>query len=348
MNADGTGQTRLSPATDHPVDDWGPAWSPDGTRIAFTRDVTGDDTNGDYDVYVMDADGTDVTQLTDAAGNDADPAWSPGGTRIVFSSTRDGGVNDEELYLMDADGTNEARLITTAGRDTYPDWQPVDTVDPLVTITTPPGGAVYERGTAVTADFGCTDADTVVVACFGPVVDGAMVDTSTTGVHTFTVTGVDRMHNTATATSSYTVVRHQPDERIRRGVTGAYTADDVYNTTGAGQARTASVGALGSATFYALVQNDGTVPDTFRLRGGASTSRFAVRYFVAGVDRTGAITAGTYATSILTPGASVVVRVVVTARVGTPRGAGVSRLLTATSVAQPAAEDAVKATVTRS
>ena len=69
MNADGSGQTRL---TDNPAFDVGPAWSPDGTRIAFT--------SGDIlspEVYVMNADGSGQTRLTDNPAFDGGPAWSP-------------------------------------------------------------------------------------------------------------------------------------------------------------------------------------------------------------------------------------------------------------------------------
>lgn len=69
MDADGTNQRRL---TDHPAEDWRPAWSPDGTKIAFRafRD-------GSWEIYVMDADGTNQRNLTDYPAWDGMPAWSP-------------------------------------------------------------------------------------------------------------------------------------------------------------------------------------------------------------------------------------------------------------------------------
>lgn len=71
MNADGTGLRAL---TDDPAQDVLPAWSPDGTEIAFlsTRD-------GNEEIYVMNADGTGVRRLTDDPADDVDPAWSPSG-----------------------------------------------------------------------------------------------------------------------------------------------------------------------------------------------------------------------------------------------------------------------------
>ena len=82
MNADGSGPTRL---TNNAAADVEPAWSPDGSRIAFasTRD-------GNFEIYVMNADGSNQTRLTNNAAADDQPAWSPDGTRIAFKSNRDG------------------------------------------------------------------------------------------------------------------------------------------------------------------------------------------------------------------------------------------------------------------
>ena len=52
--------------------DLNPAWSPDGTRIAFQSKR-----DGDWDIYVMDTDGGNVQQLTDGPGMGWDPSWSP-------------------------------------------------------------------------------------------------------------------------------------------------------------------------------------------------------------------------------------------------------------------------------
>jgi Tol biopolymer transport system component len=68
MNADGTGVKRL---TDDPGDDLLPAWSPDGTKIAFVRGV-----GTNPDIYVMNADGTGASQLTNDPAEDLDPSWS--------------------------------------------------------------------------------------------------------------------------------------------------------------------------------------------------------------------------------------------------------------------------------
>ena len=58
-----------------------PAWSPDGTKIAFTTDR-----DGNFEIYVMNADGTGQTRLTNNAAADDEPAWSPDGSKIAFTS----------------------------------------------------------------------------------------------------------------------------------------------------------------------------------------------------------------------------------------------------------------------
>jgi Tol biopolymer transport system component len=121
MNADGSGQQRLtttggrvsSPAFDS-VDE-NPSWSPDGTRIAFdsTRD-------GNWELYVMNADGSGQTRLTDHPALDARPVWSPDGRQIAFESEREA-RGARHVYVMDADGVAPRRL--TAGLDVGADWQ---------------------------------------------------------------------------------------------------------------------------------------------------------------------------------------------------------------------------------
>jgi TolB protein len=93
-----------------------PAWSPDGTRLAFASSMT-----GDVEIYTINADGSGLRRLTYSRGVDISPVWNPKtGAQIAFTSDR-GGL--PQIYVMDADGTNQAR-ITTGGYAVSPSWAP--------------------------------------------------------------------------------------------------------------------------------------------------------------------------------------------------------------------------------
>ncbi|MHB8220912.1 MAG: hypothetical protein ACYDHU_11435 [Acidimicrobiales bacterium] len=86
----------------------------------------------------------------------------------------------------------------------------VDTIPPVVTVTTPTEGAVYGKGQVVDASYGCTDVASYGVAtCAGPVPSGSPIDTATTGEHTFTVTATDTRGDPAEVEVSYYVTTTQ-------------------------------------------------------------------------------------------------------------------------------------------
>lgn len=115
MNVDGSGRTNLS--NDLAYAYLNGRWSPDGTKIVFARAiVTGDGVFGNFNIWKMDADGTNQTQLTNNAFAENFPTWSSDGSIIYFHTNRDG---NNELYSMNADGTNQKRLTNNAFSDLY-------------------------------------------------------------------------------------------------------------------------------------------------------------------------------------------------------------------------------------
>ena len=113
MNADGSGRMNL---TNDAVFQYGPAWSPDGSKIAF------EEWDGEQnDIVVMNWDGSDRTQLTDAEANEGSPAWSPDGSMIAFERDTDAGY---DIFLMNADGSGTPTNITNTGDGFKPAWSP--------------------------------------------------------------------------------------------------------------------------------------------------------------------------------------------------------------------------------
>lgn len=156
INGDGSGLQRV---TNNDQDDWAPAWSPDGSQIAFisTRD-------GNNEIYVMNNDGSDQRRLTNSPDSDEIPIWSPNapeiaftrlingrpdifiinsdgtglqnltntpnasdwgttwapdGQQIVFVTDRDG---DRDIYIMNVDGSDQRPLTTVPAHDDSPEW----------------------------------------------------------------------------------------------------------------------------------------------------------------------------------------------------------------------------------
>ena len=121
---DGTGLRKLNAASDTAPDrlqvaeaDF--AWSPDGRRIAWSRQPRG----GGARVWVTDAATGEAREVVrPGEGNDAQPAWSPDGRHLAFVSSR--GEEDAALWIARADGSGATPLTRLPGAEWLPRWAP--------------------------------------------------------------------------------------------------------------------------------------------------------------------------------------------------------------------------------
>jgi dipeptidyl aminopeptidase/acylaminoacyl peptidase len=149
MNADGSGQTPITPSASY-LADVDPSWSSDGTQIVFARSLFG----GPWKLYAMDADGTDAHPVGDVTGTQ--PRWSPSGTELAYTAPNGIGVvrvdgsgprivasggsaptwspdgrmiafsrgTPSELYVVNDDGSAERQLTDAGQESTWPTWSP--------------------------------------------------------------------------------------------------------------------------------------------------------------------------------------------------------------------------------
>ena len=115
MDADGANRRALLETPES--SEGAPAFSPDGRRIAYDTDR-----DGNFEIYVMNADGTGARRLTTSPSRDLAPAWSPDGGSIVFMSDRDARP-EFDVFRVKADGTDVERL-TSGATHWFPQYSP--------------------------------------------------------------------------------------------------------------------------------------------------------------------------------------------------------------------------------
>ena len=216
-----------------------PAWSPDGTRVAYSRGRRNSDGHWFSHIYSVKVDGTAKTQLSDGDVRDRSPDWSPDSERIVFERTSGTGRDDNGDFInadryvvvMDDTGANQTPLIKGGPWEQSPVWSPDGTrvayVSDLVWLIdpngqnptpTPTGGVFWNGGVSWSPDgrrlaFARTEGD-----------GSSIVITHVDGLNEETVTGaddLDTMPRWSPDGQHLLFTRHQADGTQQLLVVGA-------------------------------------------------------------------------------------------------------------------------------
>jgi Tol biopolymer transport system component len=146
-NADGTNKIRL---TYNSGGDYAPAWSPDGTKIAWLS------SNADFQaVWVMGADGSNPTRLSYDVNGGQLVTWSPDGSKLAYTGYTDG---LEQIVVMNADGSNPHQITHESHHASQPAWSPDGTQiaykhDSQIWVMESDGSYQFQRSTSTSDDF---------------------------------------------------------------------------------------------------------------------------------------------------------------------------------------------------
>lgn len=120
VNSDGSNRTQITSAL---YENSQPAWSPDGSRIAFISERDREDGSLDYNLYTVSPTGENRRQLTESSFTDYHPSWSPDGSRIAFESDRGNDYHNIYVYRL-SDSTITQVTKTNSTYDRSPTWSP--------------------------------------------------------------------------------------------------------------------------------------------------------------------------------------------------------------------------------
>jgi hypothetical protein len=234
-NTDGTGQLRLtnSPGseggpTGTGVDDNDgeslPSWSPDGTKIAVASNR-----DGNWEIYVVNADGSGSQRLTNNPATDLRPRWSPDGTKIAFQTDRDG---NQEIYAMNPDGSGQTNLTNNAANDTLYDWLSI----PINTYPRPKGATPFKTYLVpafkqCTADNGTHGAPLAYPSCSSPQQTSSYLTVGTPDANGLAPTARGSVEYTAVVGNSATPA-NEADLKIEVDILGVLNRFDRSPYTG--------------------------------------------------------------------------------------------------------------------
>lgn len=345
----GIGPDRQVTAADPPALSGGASLDDAGAQLAYASDA-----DGNLDVYVYDVLGAGTSQLTNTAtGTSGNPVVADDGTRVTFSSDRNlaGGNADLGFEVFQRNLTTGVTTQLSAGpnigasislpRSNAAGTRVVFSDTRNLTGANADGSAeVFVRDTGPAGGLSqltATSADS----------NSPSVDES--GTRIAFVSSADLVGENADANAEIYLATcpsaPRPDGRVATAAAGPYTGDDVYGTAvAANQTRSAGVARGATRVFFVNVQNDRLTPDTLTVKGVESGSAgYRVAYLQGTTDITARVHAGTFTLTGLASGASVTLKVKITATSGAAPGSARNATITTRSATTPSVKDVVRA-----
>lgn len=324
-----------------------------GDRLAYASDA-----DGNMEVYLYDVDVASTVQLTSSgSGTSGNPVIADSGTRVTFSSDRNlAGANaDHGVEVFQRDLSTGITTQLSAGPNVGA---------PLSSVRSNAAGTrVVFSDTRNLTGANADGSAEVFVRDTGPA--GALSQLTATSTDSSSVT-IDESGTRMAFISSADLVGEnpdgngeiylavcpsapRPDARIATAAAGPYVGDDVYRTAVApNQTRSAGVARGATRTFFVNVQNDRLTPDTLTVKGVESGSAgYRVAYFQGRADITAQVHAGTFTLAGLASGASVTLKVKMTATSGAAAGSARNATITSRSATTPSVKDVVRARAER-